>query len=139
MTFTYSGNPSSSTLNLVRFLLQDTDSTDALLSDEEINYLINTWTDGHEASRVGAEIIASKFTRLADSTSKSVADLSISKSFSNKAGQYRELALSIAQQRARLFPSAPIANLNSLKGTEERSFDERNSDFYVGMNDNRSY
>jgi len=137
MTFTYSGNPSSSNLDLVRFLLQDTVSTDELLSNEEITYLLTTWTNPYEAARVGAETIAGQFTRLADSTSKSVADLSISKSYSNKAGQYRELAIQIANQRARLYPSAPVANLNSLKGTRERSFDSRKSDFYVGIDDNR--
>jgi hypothetical protein len=137
MTFTYSGNPSSSNLDLVRFLLQDTVSTDELLSNEEITYLLTAWGNPHEAARVGAETIASQFTRLADSTSKSVADLSISKSYSNKANQYRELALSIANQRARLYPSAPVVNANSLKGTRERTFDSRKSDFYVGIDDNR--
>jgi hypothetical protein len=137
MTFSYSGNPSSSSLDLVRFLLQDTDSTDVLLSNEEINYLIATWTNPYEVARVGAETISGQFTRLADSTSKSVADLSISKSYSNKAGQYRELAIQIANQRARLYPSAPVVNANSLKNTRERSFISRQSDFYVGIDDNR--
>jgi hypothetical protein len=137
MTFSYSGNPSSSSLDLVRFLLQDTDSTDVLLSNEEINYLIATWTNPYEVARVGAETISGQFTRLADSTSKSVADLSISKSYSNKAGQYRELAIQIANQRARLYPSAPVVNANSLKASRERTYDSRKSDFYVGIDDNR--
>ena len=72
MTFSYSGNPSSSSLDLVRFLLQDTDSTDVLLSNEEINYLIATWTNPYEVARVGAETISGQFTRLADSTSMSM-------------------------------------------------------------------
>ena len=137
MTFSYSGNPSSSSLDLVRFLLQDTDSTDVLLSNEEINYLIATWTNPYEVARVGAETISGQFTRLADSTSKSVADLSISKSYSNKASQYRELAIQIANQRARLYPSAPVVNANSLIASRERTYDSRKSDFYVGIDDNR--
>ena len=137
MTFSYSGNPSSSSLDLVRFLLQDTDSTDVLLSNEEINYLIATWTNPYEVARVGAETISGQFTRLADSTSKSVADLSISKSYSNKAGQYRELAIQIANQRARLYPSAPVVNANSLIASRERTYVSRKSDFYVGIDDNR--
>ena len=137
MTFSYSGNPSSSSLDLVRFLLQDTDSTDVLLSNEEINYLIATWTNPYEVARVGAETISGQFTRLADSTSKSVADLSISKSYSNKAGQYRELAIQIANQRARLYPSAPVVNANSLIARRERTYVSRKSDFYVGIDDNR--
>ena len=41
MTFTYSGDPSTSTRNYVRFLLNDTDSTDVLFSDEELETLAN--------------------------------------------------------------------------------------------------
>jgi len=138
MAFTYSGNPSNSSLDLVRFLLQDTDSTDVLLTDAEIDYLILTWTNPHEAARVGAETISGSFTRLADSTSKSVADLSISKSYSNKAVQYRDLAIQIANQRTRLYPPTPVANANSLKGTAERTADSpRKSDFYAGVTDNK--
>jgi hypothetical protein len=40
MTFTYSGDPTTSTRNKVRFLLNDTSSTDVLFSDEELDYLI---------------------------------------------------------------------------------------------------
>ena len=40
MTFTYSGTPSASQRDAIRFLLNDTDSTDVLLQDEEISYLI---------------------------------------------------------------------------------------------------
>jgi hypothetical protein len=50
MTFTYSGDPSTSTRNYVRFLINDTNSTDALFSDEEIAYLITEWsTNAYES------------------------------------------------------------------------------------------
>ena len=40
MSFTYSGNPETSTLDAVRFMIGDTNPCDPLLQDEEINYLI---------------------------------------------------------------------------------------------------
>ena len=42
MAFSYSGDPSSSTLDAVRFQLGDTSPVQPLLQDEEINYLIDT-------------------------------------------------------------------------------------------------
>ena len=40
MTWTYSGNPSSTERDAVRFLVGDTDTNDQLLSNEEIDYLV---------------------------------------------------------------------------------------------------
>jgi hypothetical protein len=61
MTFTYSGDPSTSTRNYVRFLIHDTDSTDALFSDEELNYVITEWGgDAYKAPRECAEILIAR-------------------------------------------------------------------------------
>jgi len=40
MSFSYSGDPSKSTLDECRFLLGDTDESRAIMQDEEINYII---------------------------------------------------------------------------------------------------
>lgn len=40
MSFNYSGDPASSTLDECRFLLGDTDENNPILQDEEINYII---------------------------------------------------------------------------------------------------
>jgi len=40
MTWTYSGNPANSSSDAVRFLIGDTDTTDQLISNEEIAYLV---------------------------------------------------------------------------------------------------
>lgn len=40
MSFTYSGDPTSSKLDECRFLLSDTDSENVIMQDEEINYII---------------------------------------------------------------------------------------------------
>lgn len=44
MSFSYSGDPASSDLDEVRFLIADTDEADALFQDAEIKYAIAKWT-----------------------------------------------------------------------------------------------
>ena len=76
MTFTYSGDPSTSTRNYVRFLINDTDSTDPLFTDEELNYVISeAGSNAFKSARECAEILIARFSRLADSSSKSVGDI----------------------------------------------------------------
>ena len=137
MKFTYSGDPSTSTRNYVRFLLNDTDSTDALFSDEELNYVITEWGgDAYNAARELAEIPIARFSRLADSSSKSVGDISVSESYSAKVTHYKELANSFLQRQMRKSPPKPWANSESLKSTDDRNISDYNTDFYVGITDN---
>lgn len=137
MTFTYSGDPSTSTRNAVRFLINDTDSTDALFSDEELNYLISEWgTNTYEIARAACETLVSRFNRLADSTSKSVGDISVSESYTAKAKQYQDLANSFLMRRMRKTPPKPWANTQALKSTDDRIVDDFNTDFYTGIHDN---
>lgn len=137
MTFTYSGDPSTSTRNYVRFLINDTDSTDALFSDEELNYVISEWNnDAYKAARECAEILIARFSRQADSTSKSVGDISVSESFSNKITHYKELAESLLRREMRKNPPTVFANTQSLKSTNDRIIDDYNTDFYAGIHDN---
>jgi hypothetical protein len=137
MTFTYSGDPSTSTRNYVRFLLNDTDSTDALFSDEEINYVITEWSgDAYEAARELAEILIARFARLADSTSKSVGDISVSESYSSKIAHYQQLANSLLMRKMRKSPPRPWANADALKSTDDRTTTDFNTDFSMGQMDN---
>ena len=43
MSFTYSGDPSEDDIARLRFILMDTDPNSALFSDEELQYLIDTY------------------------------------------------------------------------------------------------
>lgn len=70
MSFSYSGDPAASNLDEVRYRLGDTDSTNPLLTDEEIQFQINTWvldtTKGYTntwAAAECAETIAARFAR----------------------------------------------------------------------------
>lgn len=137
MTFTYSGDPSTSTRNYVRFLLNDTDSTDVLFSDEELSYVITEWGgDAYDAARECAEILIARFARLADSTSKSVGDISVSESYSSKVSHYKELANSLLLRKMRKSPPRPWANSDALKSTDDRTTTDYPTDFVVGQMDN---
>ncbi len=137
MTFTYSGDPSTSVRNYVRFLISDTDSTDPLFTDEELNYVISEWdNDAYKAARECAEILIARFSREADSQSKSVGDISVSQSFSQKIAHYKELANSLLQREMRKAPPTPWANAQALQSTRERLVEDYHTDFYAGIMDN---
>ena len=136
MTFTYSGDPTTSTRNKVRFLINDTDSTDVLFSDEELDYLSGEWVNVYEICRAACETLVSRFSRLADSTSKSVGDISVSESYTAKSKQYQDLANSFLQRRMRKTPPTVWANADSLKSTNDRTVSDYNTDFFAGQHDN---
>jgi len=111
VTWEYSGDPATSAKDEIRFLIQDTDESIQLLSDEEIEYLLGTWMTSHDSTvyvaAVAAEIIASKFAGVvnisADGVSINTADLS---------GRYRELAISLRNlYKAGALGVIDIANL----------------------------
>jgi hypothetical protein len=67
VTWTYT-NPGASTLDAVRYYLQDTDVSDPLVSDEEINFLIDQWyARGNNSAvyvaAIAADNLAGKFAR----------------------------------------------------------------------------
>lgn len=137
MTFTYSGDPTTSPRNAVRFLLNDTDSTSPLFTDEELTYLITEWgPDVYEICRAGAETLSSKFSRMADQTTKSVGDISVTLSYRTKSKEYQDLAISFLNRRMRKSPPSPWANSDALKNSIDRTVTDYNTEFWVGQMDN---
>jgi hypothetical protein len=73
MAWSYSGDPDSSALDAIRFLIGDTDTNDQLLANEEITWM-NSQVSGSTTSTAALYTvahrcmitIASKFSRLAD-------------------------------------------------------------------------
>lgn len=67
MSFSYSGDPSDSNIDAVRFYLQDTDEDNPLLSDEEIEFIYDDWYEVNRSlvyvASVAAETISAKFAR----------------------------------------------------------------------------
>jgi hypothetical protein len=71
--WTYTGDPASSATAKVRFLSGDIDTTDQLLSDEEIAWLLTVWPDPFIAAAQALEAIVASG-RLVD---KKIGDLEI--------------------------------------------------------------
>jgi hypothetical protein len=113
MTWTYSGNPAASALDQVRFTIGDTDTTDQQLSNEEITWLVSARGSAPLAAPYAAEAIAAKLARESDS-SKSVGDMSLSRSLSARSQKYYELAQRLTQQAANFDPPVPWVNPNAL-------------------------
>lgn len=133
MSFSYSGDPSTSDLDEVRTLLADTDSTDVLLTDETITWLLTEWPTTYQAARAGAEIIASQMARDAISQ-KRIGDLSLSYDYSARANDYRKLAESLAAQAARKTAPRVYANPDALLSTRDREAGTT-TDFRLGQFD----
>ena len=90
------GTPSESPKDQVRFLIGDTDSTDQLLQDGEIIYLLGQYNGAiFESSIRACEAIQAKFSRMAD---ESVGSVKIS--FSQKAKGYERLKATLIQRIA---------------------------------------
>ena len=87
MTWTYSGNPSGTNRDAIRFLIGDTDNTDQLTSDEEIAYALAEEGSVYIAAARVCRSLAAKYARSPD---QSIGDLSIS--YSQRYKQFTELA-----------------------------------------------
>jgi hypothetical protein len=139
VTFTYSGDPSSSTRDAVRFLIQDTDTTDQLMQNAEIQWLLDSANDSvYQAAHDACYALASRFNRLANET-KQVGDLSISTTYVAKASAYREMAERFLELATRREPPRPWVAGNNLLATIDRQFPNgHDTDFYLGQTDYRS-
>ena len=138
MSWTYSGNPGSSTRDEVRFLIQDTDTSDQLLSNEEIDYLLSAYDDDAYSAAVAAVIALIAKAARAVEESKSVADLSISKKAGARLQQWESLRKSLEMERFRRFPAAPVVNANAILPTAEGVVEGEGTDFVVGQMDNKT-
>jgi hypothetical protein len=115
MTWTYSADPTSSAKDAVRFLIGDTDETNPLIQDEEIYF--NLSEVNQNIYRAGSNTcynLAARFTGEAQSTSKSVGGLSISKSLGDKASRYERLAKDLLARSRRVSPPMVNADPNAL-------------------------
>lgn len=87
MSFTYSSTDISTDLAKVRTLIWDTDSTDALLTDEQVNFFLAQDSNIYKAASNAAKAIAAKY---AGNVDKIVDDMSLADS--QKYKQYSDLA-----------------------------------------------
>lgn len=132
MTWSYTGDPGSSAKDAIRFLVGDTDTTDQLLSDEEIAWINYEQTgsstsldDLYYSAHYACHAIAAKLARLAD---KSIGDLSVS--LSQKANAYLTQAQELFKHAQRT--NAPVPYAGGIL-ISDKEIDQDNSDIYAGF------
>lgn len=114
MTWSYSGNPTSSDLDRVRFLIGDTDTTNQLLANEEINWLLSEANNAvYVAAFNACRSLSMKFAAKSD-YSRSVGDLSISTQYGAAADRYAKLAASLQQQATDAAPPVPSFSADAI-------------------------
>jgi hypothetical protein len=134
MSWNYSGDPSDSALDEVRFYVQDTDRDDPLISDEEIEFLIARWSPIYGSNimvaSMVAEAIAAKFAReisySADGVSVGVNELQT---------KYDALAASLRDQY-KMFDIGSDADYASIMYSDRRDYTIKPTIWAIGMNDN---
>ena len=130
MSWTYGGDPAANARDAIRFLIGDTDTTDQLLSDEEIAW-VNSEASGtstgttalYDAAYRCCLTVASKLAREAD---KQIGDLSVS--MSQRAKAYREQAASLKALSGRE-GGVPIPYAGGIT-ISDKDIDEENSDIF---------
>jgi len=89
--------PGASEKDEVRFWIQDTDPTDEILADEEIEYLLSKWLPIHFSvvfvASIAAEVIAARFAR-----EVSVSADGVSVGASELLARYQQLAVKLRDQ-----------------------------------------
>jgi hypothetical protein len=138
MSWSYSGDPGASALDEVRFVIQDTDSADQLLSDEELAYLITAYDGDPYAAAISAvTVLIGKASRVAEE-SKKVGDLSLTRKTGARVAQWEQLLKVLQNERFRRLPAAPVANPNALLPTDIGIVEGEGTDYVIGQMDNRT-
>lgn len=88
MTFSYSGDPTNSNIDEVRYLIQDTNSSDNVLEDEEIQYHLDNNSNNLRAAIDAAETVATNFARKADRVDAE----EVSANYREQADRFRNVA-----------------------------------------------
>jgi len=109
MSWTYSQDPTNSPKDAVRFLIGDTNAAQQLLQDEEIAWcLAEVNNEPYRASANACSNLAALFTGLAQSESKSVGGLDLSKSYGDRASRFKALSMELLARSRRV--NTPMVN-----------------------------
>lgn len=133
--WTYSGDPSSSLRDAVRFLIRDTDEANAKVSDEEIAWLLaQNDDDVYSAAIYAADSVATYYSN--QIRTKTVGALSIT--YAATATEYRALAKDLRLRRTRFGAFIPYSGgiSRSDKSANVSDTDWSRPAFSRGMHDN---
>lgn len=115
-TWTYSGDPSASSLDAVRFLVQDTDGNDPKLGDEELLWLLSEASSNvYRAAAAACRRLAAQ--RPYDSISTNVG--SLSETETGSAGWYLKLAVDLERQARRHGGSLAVARAGGIERADK--------------------
>lgn len=130
MTWTYSGNPGASNLDALRFLIGDTDSTNAQFTDEELNYLLEEAEESiiHAGLAACVRLIA-KYTRYVDQKTGDI-DIKYSQRLAQLHGLHRQLREGLTPEW--YFGGISQADIEAVQEDEDR----QGPIFALGMMDN---
>src|SRR4051812_21714025 len=134
-TYTYSGNPATSPTDEIRFLLQDVDSTDWLLSDEEIQYFSTLLTDLNgstfQVAAYLAGVIAGRFAR-----EVSISGDGISIQAEQLQQKYEDLAVQLRSMATSLERSGNGPTVGGIGESDDLWYGGRPKTFSKQMHDN---
>lgn len=132
MAWSYSGDPSASDSDQVRFLVGDTLTAEQLVTDEEITWAL-TQGSTYTAAAVIADGIAALFSRKSD-----MAVDSLKNSYSQRSAQYRVLADDLRVRASSVGGLTVFAGGISVAGKESResNTDRVEPNIKIGIDDN---
>ena len=133
MTFSYEA-PGADPISTIRFLAGDADETEVFLQDEEIEWLIDTWSskgDYYVASRA-ADAIASKLAREISVTSEGQ-----SLNLDTLMDKYQRLSQSLLDQYRELLASGATVYVGGIDAGEQPDPGVTSPAFGTKMHDNR--
>lgn len=132
-TWTYTGDPSNSDRDMVRFLIGDTDSTDQQILDAEIDALLTLYGDSRSTAIQACRTLSAKYTR---NVSKTVGPISIS--YGERANAYNLLADNL-ERGLNIAAATLAAPYLSGASVNDKSIDQLDTDvikvFGVGIHD----
>lgn len=135
MSWSYSGDPSTSDLDEVRFYIQDTQTADQLLSNEEVNFLITKYAMAFGSNMYSASVvckfIAAKFAREVNFSGDGV-----SMSASDLQQKYATLAENLYAQYKQEAGADGGPDVGGIIWGEELDWDIKPLNFSLGMGDN---
>jgi hypothetical protein len=135
MSFSYSGSPSDSVRDEVRFLIQDTDSTCPLLTDAELDYIVDKWMLLYDSAIYCASIAAGTIARKW-AKQVNISDGNVSAQVGDLQARYTEMAAQLKAEYRAEGDVGGLTNLdNILLGTTYDPTIEPLS-FSMGLDDN---
>ena len=133
MAWSYSGDPRTSDRDTVRFTIQDTDSSLQLLTDEEIDFLLERWMPKYDSTTyvaaVAAALVSRKFVGIV-----SVSADGVTVNTSDLVQRYRDLADELRREHAQ--SQIGEVDLTNIMVGQDRDPRIRPLRFGIGLHDN---